>query len=164
LKCNGLTLHTSVNLPTKDSGLTLGRAAVRGAFIGAERFAHPCFGFVASRSGRSDGHRAGTLMLQQVTASPSAPPEYAIYKRSDQTKRPPEGGLSEEVRECAITRCSAPCSADPLGPWSMARPLGRLFLPCGLHREAFAIRDSALRGWHPKACMYFSPASGFGVS
>ena len=24
MKCNGLTLHTSVNLPTKDSGLTLG--------------------------------------------------------------------------------------------------------------------------------------------
>jgi hypothetical protein len=39
------------------------------------------------------------LMLQQVTVSPSTPPEYAIYKCSEQTKRPPEGGLSEEVRE-----------------------------------------------------------------
>jgi hypothetical protein len=38
-------------------------------------------------------------MLQQVTVSPSTPPEYAIYKCSEQTKRPPEGGLSEEVRE-----------------------------------------------------------------
>src|SRR5438034_10166865 len=62
-----------------------------------------------------------------------------------QIKRPPEDGLSEEVRECAITRCSAPCSADPLGPWSTARPLGGLFLPCGLHRDAFAIRDNQIK-------------------
>jgi hypothetical protein len=48
--------------------------------------------------------------------------------------------------------------------WSTAHLSCRLFLPCGLHREAFAIRDSALRGWRPKACVHFSPASGFGVS
>src|SRR6266446_305387 len=34
-----------------------------------------------------------------------------------------------------------------------ARPSYHSFLPCGFHREAFAIRDSALRGWRP--CVHF---------
>jgi hypothetical protein len=56
------------------------------------------------------------------------------------------------------------CSADRLLLLEIARPLCGLFLPCGLHREAFAIRDSALRGWRPKAWVHLSPALEFGVS
>src|SRR5436190_7266840 len=66
-----------------------------------------------------------------------------------QTKRPPEGdrpkAVSLKKSGSAQSRCSAPCSADPLGPWSMARPPRGLFLPCGLHREAFAIRDNQIK-------------------
>jgi hypothetical protein len=69
-----------------------------------------------------------------------------------QAKRPPKSGRPKEVRGCpyavrrhlpAILNLNVVQTA--WSSWSMARPPRGLFLPCGLHREAFAIRDSAWR-------------------